>query len=311
MHFESEAVEAFSTTVLVITHTIRMRHLTGHGSTAFFAEVRNNIKESIMNNRFASRLRPFGSVGFTFLLSMACLVSAQAPSAARRDQTAVQTVTQALNAMGGLAAWSQVTDATVKGQFQSPASSDTHERVTWKSRGMSIRYEYSSPDGKSVAVVDQGKGHRQDSTGNVTEMDHRVSLTLFPAHLPGVALLSLLNSPDRSLSVVPATGSESNTIHVRSEKQMAKPGFSRITRQDWYFDLTTGLPIRVEFYLPDLKNQRFDGTATVTYTRWQTASSIQIPQTMQILYDGVLQSTVSLGAPSFNQGLSVSDFQLQ
>jgi hypothetical protein len=264
-----------------------------------------------MNNRLASWLWLFKSAEFAFLLSLACVASAQSPSAVKRDQAAVQVLAQALNEMGGQSAFSSIQDVIVQGQMQSPTSSNTPEQITWKNRGMSMRYEYSAQDGKSVAIFDHGKGHRRDSSGNISEMDHRTSLTLFPTHLPGVALLSLLDSPDRSLSVIPTTDSESNMVHVRSEKQMAKPGFSRITRQDWYFDQTTGLPIRVDYYLPDLKNQRFDGTATVLYTGWQTASSIQIPRTMQILYDGVLQSTVTVGAPSFNQGLSASDFQLQ
>jgi hypothetical protein len=246
------------------------------------------------------------------LLSAVC-VSAQdsAQQAVKKDSLAASVVDTALTAMGGRSAIASIQDVTITGQSQSSDPNKPDDRLVWKSKGMSIRYENTTQDGHSIVVVHRRNGSRQDSSGKVNAMAHRVSITLFPSHLPGTVLLSLLNSPDCSLSVVDDPNSESNTTHIRSEKQMAQKGFTRLTRQDWYFDRSTGLPVRVEFYLPDMKNQQLDGTATVVYTEWQTVSSILIPRSLQLLYDGNLQSTVTLETPTFNQGIPASAFQLQ
>jgi hypothetical protein len=74
--------------------------------------------------------------------------------------------------------------------------------------------------------------------------------------------------------------------------------------------MTTGLPTRVDYYLPNITNPSLDGTATVLYSSWQKTPTILLPQTLQTLGNGTAVNTINLGAPQFNQGLSASIFQL-
>jgi hypothetical protein len=91
---------------------------------------------------------------------------------------------------------------------------------------------------------------------------------------------------------------------------MSDPTLTPVTQQDWYVDMNTGLPTRVDYYLPNITNSALDGTATILFTSWQKTPTILVPQTIQMLTNGTQVSTVTLGIPQFNQGLSATIFQL-
>jgi hypothetical protein len=100
-------------------------------------------------------------------------------------------------------------------------------------------------------------------------------------------------------------------IHVSAMQQLQDSTKSYLTQQEWEFDPATGLPVRVTFCLPDIRNQLHDGQATIAYTAWQNTSGAVFSQTLQLFTDGNLQSTITLQTPVFDQGLTASDFQLQ
>lgn len=237
--------------------------------------------------------------------------SAQQTSVAAKDSQAVATISMALTAMGGESAFAAIQDTTVSGEAAPSDPSASPSQFIWKNMGISIRHEYAMPDGTHISTVNHGKGRRQEPSGKVTPIDIRAGLTIFPYHMPGTVLLSLLNAADRSLAVITDPSDDGALLHIQSIQSLSKPLLNPVTRQDWYFDPTTSLPVRVSFYLPDLRNQRLDGTATIVFSSWQTISGIQVPKSMQLLFDGSLQETFSLGTPVFNQGLQASTFQIQ
>jgi len=285
----------------------RILLLTGKAPGSLFCDAKEPLKQSRPEN-----IRWFVAVCIACQI-FGAFASAQnsVQQAPTKDPQAVAALNATLAAMGGQAAFGAIQDVTVSGQSQSSDQSAPADQFVWKSIGMSVRHEYSMPDGTHTSSVSQGKGQSKDPSGKISTIDSRASLTIFPYHMPGSVLLSLLNSADRSLSLVSDPTDDGNLIHLRSVQQLPQPLLGPITRQDWYIDPASGLPVRVSFYLPDLKSQRLDGTATIVFTNWQTAASIQVPQSMQLFYDGVLQDTITLGSPTFNQGLSASVFRLQ
>lgn len=141
-------------------------------------------------------------------------------------------------------------------------------------------------------------------------MDARLALTLFPFDIPGAVLNYLLNAPNDTLTVVQDSGANPNIVHVRSLIQMSDPTLTPVTQQDWYIDMTTGLPSRVDYYLPNATNPALDGTATILFNSWQKTPTVLVPQTYQLLNNGTAVDSVALGVPVFNQGLTASIFQL-
>ena len=214
--------------------------------------------------------------------------------------------------MGGTYLFGSIKDATVTAQAHAPNSMNSAStgQITWMTIGTSIRSVTTSKSGNSAYTDQNGAGVVQDASGNVSPMDSRLALTLFPYHLPGVVLFNLLNASNESLSVVQDTSASPNIVHVRFLQQLTDSALIPLTQQDWYIDMRTGLPSRVNFYLPDVTNPSLDGTATILYTSWQKTSTILIPETLQTLNNGTATSAITIGETQFNRGLSASIFQL-
>jgi len=258
--------------------------------------------------------RPHGVLRLSYavlLLFIAITACQTGLSQSSQDPQAVAALNAALTAMGGQAALSAIQDATVSGQSQPSDPAASADSFVWKSTGMSIRHEYTMTDGVHVSVVDQGQGSRMEPSGQITTIDPRASLTILPYHLPGIMIVSLLGAANVSLTLINDPVNDGSLIHVSAMQQLSQPSLSLVTRQDWLFDPVSGLPIRVSIYLPDNHNQRFDGTASIVFTQWQTVSSVQVPQSMQLFFEDELQSIIRLNTPTFNQGLPASTFQLQ
>jgi hypothetical protein len=213
-------------------------------------------------------------------VTLTCSVCASAQSgsetAALQDPAAVSAVKMAIMSMGGTTSFRSIKDATVTAQANppNPLMNAPAGQITWMTIGMSIRSATTTQSEKSVYTVQNGKGLVEDASGKVTPMDSRLALTLFPFHLPGAVLLNLLNTSNESMSVVQDAGASTNIVHVRFQEQMSDPSLAPVTQQDWYIDMRTGLPSRVDYYLPNITNPSLDGTATILFTSWQKTPTI-------------------------------------
>ena len=263
-----------------------------------------------------SRHLVHGALAVMFLAGMACAPRASAQSSsgtpASQDPNAVSAVNMAITSMGGSTAFNSIQDATVTGQVSAtnatPSAPAT--QIMWQTIGMSIRCSTTSQSGTSLYTVQNSAGYVEDSSGNVSPMDSRLALTLYPFHLPGAVLNFLLNAPNESLSVIQDAGASANIVHVRFLQQMSDPTLTPLTQQDWYIDTNLGLPNRVDYYLPNVTNPAQDGTATILFTSWQKSPTILMPQVMNTLQNGTSTSSITVGAPQFNQGLTASIFTL-
>jgi hypothetical protein len=209
--------------------------------------------------------------------------------------------------MGGTFASGAIQDADVSGQPLDANGQPTSPQFRWKTIGMSVRSEVTSQGGTSISTAQSGNGCIEDSSGLASAMDPRLANSMFPSHLPWLMLQILLKATDRPLVVISDTGSQT-MVHLQSVKLASDQTPISETRQDWYVDMTTGLPTRVDYVIPSSSGS--DGTGTDQFTSWQKRATVLIPQLIQITQNGNSLSTVSLGAPSFNQGLAPSMFQL-
>jgi hypothetical protein len=210
--------------------------------------------------------------------------------------------------MGGQAAFSAIQDAVVSAQTIDGSGQPTLPEMTWKTIGIAIRSEVTSQGGTAIATAQNGTGYVEDSSGLVSAMDSRMANSMFPSHLPGVMLLNLLNATDRTLAIVSDGISGQSVLHIQSVRLASDKTPISETQQDWYVDTATGLPIRVDYAIPASSGQ--DGAGTIQFVNWQKTSTVLVPQTIQMSQNGGSPSTVLLGVPSFNQGLTSSIFQL-
>jgi hypothetical protein len=255
------------------------------------------------------RCRISSAAAMALCLAAPCF--AQTTPSVVKDPAAIAAIQLALKSMGGQPTITAVNDATFIGQYQGSAGSASDSgQVTWKSIGVSVRCDTSSAAGSSTFTVQNGSGLVENTAGNVTPMDSRLALTLYPFHLPSVVLLYLLNDPNHSLAVIQDTGSTPNIVHIQAQTQMSNPALTPFTRQDWYIDTSLGLPTRVTYYLPNTTNPALDGTASVVFSSWQPTSSSYSPRDIQILNNGTQVSSVRFGVPQFNLGLQSAIFQL-
>jgi hypothetical protein len=230
-----------------------------------------------------------------WICGLAPLLQAQAT----KDPAAVSAINTALTSMGGQPAFAAIQDAVITAQAQDADGQPTSPQFTWKSIGVSLRTETTSPDGNTITTAQGGAGYLEDSSGAVSSMDQRLANSIFPHHLPGVILLYLLNAPDRSLSVISDTGATQNLVHVQSVQILSDQTTVSETQQDWYIDMNTGLPTRVDYVIPGQSGS--DATGTVQFTSWQKTATVLIPQVLQDV-----QGTILVGTPAFNQGLSTA-----
>jgi hypothetical protein len=231
-----------------------------------------------------------------------------------RDAQALSTVQQAVAALGG-AANSQIQNAVVQGTIHD-VSTDPKGTGTfvwkdgWGGKRASCRRE--SYQGGSTAVFasdDSGKPSRSDD-GNAQTLPSYVSYSCVAFHLPGILLSSQLGDSHYSFRYAgSAQVNGVSAIHVQSAWE-TNPFTAILTTQDWYFDPSSGLPLRVQYVVSDTRNPNYRSTVSVDFSDFRTVSGIVIP--FQLNGHGVAGDTgiATITDVQLNPGVSASDFNL-
>jgi hypothetical protein len=177
-----------------------------------------------------------------------CVIS-QSPPAAPRDDSAVAAVNQALAAMGGSVAWAPVSDAVVTGNCLPVSKNATSANVRWTVQGPEFRYETDTDNAGPMYLSGHGAAVMAASAGSL-QLDPQYYSSQQAFHLPGLPLLSALNNPAISMSYIgQETDDGVSSVHI-SFVQRAAAATLTGSQQDWWFDSTTGLPLRVVYSLP-------------------------------------------------------------
>jgi hypothetical protein len=227
---------------------------------------------------------------------------------AQQDPVAISALQTALIAMGGSATFNAIQDATVSGQAEDSNGQPISPLITWQSIGIAIRSQVTSSAGTTINAAQNGVGYIESPSGSVSAMDTRTANSMFPPDLPGVMLNYLLNAPNCSLAIISDSNGNPSVIHVQAVMLASDQTPITETQQDWYIDTTTGLPTQVIYVIPNASGP--DGTGTFQFTSWQKTPTVLIPQTIQMSLNAGSPTAIVLAAPSFNQGLSTSIFQL-
>ena len=186
----------------------------------------------------------------------------------QRDASAVAGVAAAVAALGGTASLSAVQDATATGTFLEESGGAINASAVIGTFTWTYRFPAPVPGAAGgnplpdfrVSTQDT-KGRRTDfaggaaspalmGTGKPSRLHQQVKVSALPFALPGKILLRVLSDPRYAITSAPAESINGiAAAHVRVA--MGNDGAAAsITAEDWFFDPSTGLPLRVSYFVP-------------------------------------------------------------
>jgi hypothetical protein len=172
-----------------------------------------------------------------------------------------------------------------------------------------FRSEFQSSARDSIFVFD-GTNASTLNNGTTRSIPSYLAAPLAPFHLPGVVLNSFLANTNYSLTLgssAQVQGVLANHITVSLNTDSVT---QIVTTEDWYFDPKSGLPLRVEFRLPDTNDAKSYTKAAADFSNYQSVNGILVPLSMTNAMNGVVNSTVSISNVQWNYPVGPNDFTL-
>jgi len=249
---------------------------------------------------------------FFFLLALSTSVCfAQSPAsapaqqtAASRDVTAVNIANQAISAMGGTAI-GQINDCLAQGNVQRPLDSIAPSAsFTWKNSGAEFRYEQ---DGRPTIMTGHGKPAKLNG-GKTTRLLANATISDFPAHLAASQLLKRLNDTRYGFAALDDSQAAGRSAARIKTWLNGTSLIQTLTTQIWFIDKATGLPLRVEYTLPDRHNANLQGHFAAELSDWRPVSGVLVPFHITTYLAQLKISDANISTLSFNSGISAADF---
>jgi hypothetical protein len=233
--------------------------------------------------------------------------AAPAPPAVARDAQALATVQSAIAAMGGAGAVAAIQDATVQGTIlDQPSDGSSARSFTWMSAGSQFRTQITTGTGTRIYV--SGNGSPVDQENGVSiPVPSFVAQANLPYELPALVLLNELNNPNYTISYVSTqqiNGNPAIHIHTCDDTDFTS---SLVTPQDWYFDTISGLPVRVEYKLPQDTDAQHPLPLSIDFANFKSASGVLVPYQLT-MNEGPVVEVATVTSVALNSGLSSSTF---
>ncbi|HET7108058.1 MAG TPA: hypothetical protein VFI38_14695 [Candidatus Acidoferrum sp.] len=232
----------------------------------------------------------------------------------QRDSLATNAVQAAIVAQGSPAAIGAINNAIVQGTIV-PAQSSTVDagNFKWESDFTGSSYEFRSEMqiGGTTRVFATGHGNPAFYNGKTARpLFSHVAYASVPWHLPAIVLFRELNDPSRSLQFVGVTSiNGSQVAHIRTQVTTG-PIETELSVHDWYFNPSTGLPVRVEYRTPSTLDMRDNKPAAADFSNYQIINGIAVPFTIVASESGQVVSSATISSIAFNTSLAPSDFDL-
>lgn len=224
-----------------------------------------------------------------------------------RDAQAVAVVQNAINALGGALIGQQQTwlvQGSVTGSPNAPAPGGT---FTWTAAGAEYRFEGATSSGNSLFATGHGNP-TQSTSGSSRNVSSYVSRAMFVPALVGPVLLQELQSQSYSVRFggKNTIGSEPVLI-VTTAAETTYPD-NVITPQTWYFDASSGLPVRVDFRSPIPKYPAGYVTERFDYSDFRAIAGTMFPFQIGLSIEGQSLQTFSVKTILVNASVAPSMF---
>jgi hypothetical protein len=237
------------------------------------------------------------------------------PTPTKRDPAALAILTQAITAMRGQGSASQITTLQTDGSI-SPAINSGYPggAFTWTmeltSTGYEFRNQLTQTDG-TVSLFVSGFGSPKISlNGSVASISRHMALGSAPAHVGFLVLARALgNSTYTVAAAAPSPIGSVSTVHVHLSND-ADGVIQSLTSQEWYFDPTSGLPLRVEYCVPDSLNALHCLPGTRDFANYQATGGFLLPLQITNSLNGNPVSITTITSVQFNVAVTASEFDL-
>jgi hypothetical protein len=148
------------------------------------------------------------------------------------------------------------------------------------------------------------------SNGHLRNCYPHVANFRFPAHLPSLTLGNTLKNSSVSVAPVGPTTVNGTTV-TQLHLELDSDRISQImSPQEWYFDTGTGLPLRVEYRVPD--NQTFWKfvNGAVELSDYRKVQGVLVPYRLVVFEEGQPLMSITISSVVFNQPIPSTDFDL-
>ncbi len=256
-----------------------------------------------MQIRFLRRFLPF----VFFLYSSVSLFSQNKTPV--RDDHALKIVQTAINNMGAASSASGVQDCVLTGISVADSNPDLRKDFTWTIAGDEFRFEVKSAKGTGLFVSGHGSPGRM-SNGTFSRINYHVARANVPYYLPGLLLARELANPNFTVKYVGAVTTEGRrAAHIHLGDGSDKIA-ALVTPQEWYFDLNSGLPLRVEFHIPTNENAEDLFNGAYEFSDFRSVSGMLVPFQISFSQEHQPLRVISFNSVAFNVGVSPSVFDV-
>jgi hypothetical protein len=224
-----------------------------------------------------------------------------------RDPQAIAVVQSAINAMGGTGAIASIESSIVAGSsVNNAAASNGTQSFVWTYAGSEFRNENDAQTGSHI-LVSNGGVPEDLQNGSWLAAPVAIMQTNLPYHIPALVLLDEINNGNYSFgSLGTMTVDGINALHVPSRDNSDATTLA-YTTQDWYFDPTTQLPVRVEYQIPVDQNPQHSLQASIDFSIFRVVSGIAVPFQLNIT-EGPASCTSTISSVAFNVNVNPSEF---
>ena len=225
-----------------------------------------------------------------------------------RDPQALVVVQAAINALGGATVIGQIQSWTIQGQMQgSDGNNNQSGTVIWQKAGPEFRMESDTDTGAHYVVTGHGKPGSGVGTMTKSLPAHMIRAMFVPP-LVGANLLAELQDQNWSIQSggTALLGSEQTTV-INTSSQTNRTD-ALVTPQTWYFDSSSGLPVRVEYRLPGVTGPKLFLTAATNFAAYQAVVGALYPFQLTNFRQGNQSNVVTLTSISPNASVASSQF---
>jgi hypothetical protein len=225
-----------------------------------------------------------------------------------KEPRAVQVVQTAITALGGAAGIGQIQTWQLQGQSQrSTKNGNETDTVTWEQSGSEFRVQTDGPSGTNLVVTGHGKPAVVASAGTKAMPAH-VIRAMFVHALVAPMLLRESQDPNCSIEYGGTTMLGSESVTVIQTAVRATQMEAMVTPQTWYFDTSSGLPVRVELRLPAVVGPRLYAPTVVDFSDYRNVGGALYPFRIVRSEFGKQSAVVTLQSVDVNKPIPSGDF---
>jgi hypothetical protein len=224
-----------------------------------------------------------------------------------RDQQALKIVEAAINNLGATNSASAIQDCVLIGTSESDSNPSLRKEFTWTIAGNEFRFEGTNAKGTGSFVSGHGSP-ANTFNGKVSRINYHVGRANLPYYLPGLLLSRELANPNFALKYIgPANVNGRQTVQVHLSDGTDKIA-TLVTPQEWYFDLGSGLPLRVEFHIPANENAADFVKGTYDFSDFRSVNGMLTPFRVSFSQEPQPLRVITFSSVTFNVGVAPSVF---